>query len=451
MTRIPRIPSTQSEISRIYSSPDGHHLVSAFQAKSLLKAESIVEMIHHALNMVDTRLVDHGLRVARILYAMLQADNGYELLERQRLCAVALLHDIGAYRTDEIDRLLSFEAGANMWSHAIYGYLFLRELSPLDRWSQIVLYHHMRYDKFIGVDPEIARLAQMLHVADRVDVYLLRNQQADHEDILKELRKNIGSLSSEAIDLFDAADQRWNLMDNLRQGVKLLDVFHDISVLEDRAAQYLQMLVHAIDFRSRHTVTHSINTTHICCLLARRLGLNPLEMDQIYSGALIHDLGKIGIPLHILEKPGKLEPEETVIMRSHVDLTELIIRGRVDETIARIALRHHEKLDGSGYPKHLTGDQLTFPERIVAVSDIVSALGSSRSYKAAFPKNKVLAILGGMRDRKQLDSEAVHCIEVDFDTIMAEAANFYRPVEELYRHMMDEYASLLLHFRNFLS
>lgn len=80
------------------------------------------------------------------------------------------------------------------------------------------------------------------------------------------------------------------------------------------------------------------------------------------------------------------------VMRTHVDMTEAIFGGEVDETVARIALRHHEKLDGSGYPRGLEAADLTVGERLVAVADIVSALSGTRSYKEAYSKDRVIRI-----------------------------------------------------------
>ena len=127
-----------------------------------------------------------------------------------------------------------------------------------------------------------------------------------------------------------------------------------------------------------------MTTTSISYELAKRMGLKGRALSDIYFGSLLHDLGKIGIPVEILEFPGKLSPQAMRIMRTHVELTGLILGPDVEEKIRKIAMRHHEKLDGSGYPLGLTAMDLSLEERIVAVADIVSALAGTRSYKEAF-------------------------------------------------------------------
>ena len=177
--------------------------------------------------------------------------------------------------------------------------------------------------------------------------------------------------------------------------------------------------------------------------LARKMELPEHVCQQIYYGAMLHDLGKIGIPVSILEMPGRLSPEEMNIMRQHVVLSGQILDGCVDETIARIALRHHEKLDGAGYPLGLTGDELTSPERLLAVADIASALCMSRSYKEAYPKERCLAILWDMCQKGQIDKEIVSVLDSCFDEIMEQSNEACQPVRDAYDRISREYQSLL--------
>lgn len=202
------------------------------------------------------------------------------------------------------------------------------------------------------------------------------------------------------------------------------------------------MLVHVIDFRSHHTVTHTVNTIQISCQLAARMGLSSDSIEQIYYGALMHDFGKIGIPLSILEKPDKLTDDEMKIMRTHVEITEEIIRGCAQESVIEIAVRHHEKLNGRGYPRRLSAKDLSIEERIVAVSDIVSALCKTRSYKEAFPKEKVIAILENMSDTDEIDSSIVHIVKTQFDDIMEQVKTQSEPVMKIYGLIASERKSL---------
>ncbi len=130
------------------------------------------------------------------------------------------------------------------------------------------------------------------------------------------------------------------------------------------------------------------------------------------------------------------------IMKRHVCYTHQIIEGLVNEEICEIASRHHEKLDGSGYPNGLVEAQLTMPQQIVAVADIVSALTSQRSYKMAFPKQKTIAILKKMMDARQLCPAACKIMIEQFDDIMAATSSSRDPVIRVYQLMHEEYYKL---------
>lgn len=408
-----------------------------------LRADGVAFMIHRALNLVDERLVDHGVRVAYLVDAMLETAKEQDRKIRQDMRILSMLHDIGAYRTDEVDRLVQFET-EDIWEHSVYGYLFLREFTPLQELSQVILYHHMRYDSFRDEPEAIRHYSQLLHVADRADVFFLAAADTPKEKLWEHFEDRKGSaFSPEAVELFWEAERRRSLLDKLRCPICLEEVMDSSDLSPEDARTYLEMLVHSIDFRSHHTVSHTVNTMQISRQLALRLGLGQEETEQVYYGAMIHDLGKIGIPLEILEKPGRLTPEEMTQMRTHVDLTEEVIQGCVEDTVARIALRHHEKLDGTGYPRGLGAEELTKQERIVAVADIVSALCGSRSYKEEYPKEKVILILEDMRKNGRLDEQVVLEMEQEYDDILAQVKTHSTPVMQAYARIQAENVPLL--------
>lgn len=401
-------------------------------------------MIQRSLDIVDARLVNHGLRVGAALDAMLEAAGWPDDARRHEAYQVALLHDIGAYRTEEIDRMVEFETDS-VWEHSFYGYVFFKELSPLPQYAEVVLYHHMSNEAFTDQDEDVRFLSQALQVADRVDVLLLENPQIDADEVERQLvEATPGRFSVDAVALFREAERRFGVLDMLRAGVDKPDVMRLITDVDDAgaAAAFLDMLVHVIDFRSRHTVTHTVTTAWVAYELARRM-LSTEEASRVYCGALLHDLGKIGIPLSILEKPGRLDDDEMAIMRTHVALTEAILAGCVDDDIATAGTRHHEKLDGSGYPRGLTADQLDLADRIIAVADIVSALVGTRSYKTAYPKDKVLALLEEQSDAGKVDDAVVKVMARDYDGIMNTVREVCRPVAAVYARVQDEYQWLL--------
>ena len=133
--------------------------------------EGFIEIISNCLNYVDSRLIDHGLRVANMTYRMLEAQNSHEQKYLQDVFMLAMLHDIGAYKTEKIDQMFIFET-KNIWQHAIYGYLFIKNSSPLDKLAPAILYHHLDYQKMIYIDDEIKNISQIINLCDRIDVFL---------------------------------------------------------------------------------------------------------------------------------------------------------------------------------------------------------------------------------------------------------------------------------------
>ncbi len=152
----------------------------------------------------------------------------------------------------------------------------------------------------------------------------------------------------------------------------------------------LEGWVKALDLRDKETEGHTQRVTEMTLRLARAMGFSERDLDHIRRGALLHDIGKIGIPDAILHKPGSLSDEEWVIMRKHpVYAYELLqpisyLRPAID-----IPHCHHEKWDGTGYPRGLKGEQIPLPARIFAVVDVWDALCSDRPYRKAWEKEKV--------------------------------------------------------------
>jgi putative two-component system response regulator len=136
--------------------------------------------------------------------------------------------------------------------------------------------------------------------------------------------------------------------------------------------------------------------SHYARLLGLAAGLSEFEADELLHAAPLHDVGKIGIPDRILQKQGKLDAEEWAIMKKHVAIGANIIGEHERGVLAmahRIALSHHEKWDGSGYPSGLAGNAIPLEGRIVAVADVFDALTSDRPYKKAWPVEQAFAYL----------------------------------------------------------
>ncbi|HHT9107032.1 MAG TPA: HD domain-containing phosphohydrolase [Candidatus Wunengus sp. YC63] len=158
----------------------------------------------------------------------------------------------------------------------------------------------------------------------------------------------------------------------------------------------INRLVIAAEYKDEDTADHIKRMSSYCALLAKALKLTPQEIEVLYYASSMHDVGKIGIPDHILLKPGKHNPEEWEIMKQHTTIGGYILDNSPSELLQSgeiIALSHHEKWDGSGYPKGLSGENIPLLGRICAVTDVYDALTSKRPYKEAFSNEKSMEIM----------------------------------------------------------
>lgn len=150
-------------------------------------------------------------------------------------------------------------------------------------------------------------------------------------------------------------------------------------------------------------VGHLDHVTHCACELARLAGLDEAKVLEIYYATPLHDVGKLGLPREILDKPGRLTPEEMQVVVSHTTIGHRILDGSqwpVMQCAARIALSHHENWDGTGYPHKLRGMDIPLEARIVAIADVYDALLSRRAYKPAWSEDAALGELQRLRGVK---------------------------------------------------
>ncbi len=166
--------------------------------------------------------------------------------------------------------------------------------------------------------------------------------------------------------------------------------------IKEASHETIYRLCRAAEYKDDNTAGHINRVSNYAALLAAKLGLRKKTTESILLAAPMHDVGKIGVPDHILQKPGKLTPDEWEIMKKHTVFGSKILEGshvgyiRFAEVIA---LTHHEKWDGSGYPLGLKGDKIPLVGRIMAIADVFDALTSRRPYKKAFSVEKSFEII----------------------------------------------------------
>ena len=169
----------------------------------------------------------------------------------------------------------------------------------------------------------------------------------------------------------------------------------------------LDLLGRVVEHRDPYTSGHQRRVAQLAKAIAERMGLEAHLVEAVYMGGLIHDLGKIAVPAEILSKPGRLAVYEFTLIQQH-PLTgfDIIRQLKFPWDIAQMVLQHHEKLDGSGYPHGLVGEQIQLESRILAVADVVEAMSTHRPYRPALGAEKALAEINRNRGRL-FDAEVV--------------------------------------------
>lgn len=413
-----------------------------------MTSQTVITVLKRALNLLDYHIVDHGQRVMYITYKMLKKDNIYSRSDLSKICFLCVLHDIGAFKTEQIDTLdeyaeaLKFDM-RNTKEHSVYGYLFLKKFSILSDFATAILYHHVRYDRMMESSCTNKDLAAKLFLADRIDSISELSKLKIDADFFYEYRDTV--FSAHDIDLLIEIEKEEHLQEKLSSGEyqQELELIYSQAVFTEKELySFLKTLAYFIDFRSQYTVIHTIATVKFSVEIARRMGLTDDECQKIYYGSLVHDVGKISTPVAVLEKSERLDDIEYRIIKDHVVMSEFILKDCVDDDILQIAIRHHEKLDGSGYHKGLSGKDLTLPQRIVCVADILSALYGKRSYKDSYPAEKIQAILRDMVQRRQLSEEVVSLVLKDYDSIIEEVEiNCKKSIED-YQQMNTQFQML---------
>ena len=400
--------------------------------------------VQRAFDLVDPRLKGHGEQAAFLMWRLLDR-MGCSRARMVSLTTAALFHDMGAYKTDADHSLSEFEL-LHTASHCVYGYLYARFYSPFPSFAPVILYHHMGYLYKRYIDPSFLTDSLLLNLSDRVSFVFLTQQNPDFYFL--------GALSGIEFDpkhvaAFLETDREEGLLQALKDGSyheKLHAFWRKTTLSRSEVMNYAQMLMYSIDFRSEQTVTHSISVMSLSKLLCGLLELDHVDTSIVTASAMLHDIGKITTPVQILEKKGPLTEEEMAIMKRHASATYEILTELGFDNIALIASSHHEKLDGSGYPRGLKGDEIPFYSRVLAVADILSALIGERSYKGPMPKGQVTAILGAMANRNQLDPIVTSMALEHYDELITFSAEDCAQTMEDYLSIKSEYLRLMQQF-----
>lgn len=378
-----------------------------------------MDVTHHALAL-------HQLRTAYICWRMAE-EAGLSSIQTEKLFLAATLHDIGAFTTTEKIWHYEFEH-ADTESHCMRGELLYSQVPWLASSAKIVRLHHTPCNRLNEpIDAPDIMEAQILMLAETLereidrDVYILHQSDTLREKIRK---KANGALHKLVVDLFLQVSIRevfWleltspQLLPFLKHHGPARHIYGDAK----DALKLEEFFTMIIDFRSKYTASHTAGVCSCTNSLGELFGLPELERVDLHLAATLHDLGKIGVPNEILEKPGTLTQQEFAVIKMHSYLTFTLLDSISGlEEVARIAGSHHERLDGSGYPFRIESNDISTSSRIIAVSDVFTALAEPRPYRDALPPKEIKRIMADMAARQHLDSHIVDTLLGNLDGIV---------------------------------
>lgn len=191
----------------------------------------------------------------------------------------------------------------------------------------------------------------------------------------------------------------------------LLKLKNAIDQLEN-ANNIIKSLAKTVEVKDKYTDGHAERVSFFATNIAKHINLNETQLRDISMAGLLHDIGKIGVPDHILNKEGKLTNEEYEIIKKHPVVGEEICNPiKSFEKVKQIIRNHHEKLNGKGYPDGLSGRQINIETRIMTVADIYDALTSDRSYRKSMSREDAISILRNLVEREEIDAEVVKALQ----------------------------------------
>ena len=365
---------------------------------------------------------EHGKRVAWLSMKMAE---GMGLSDEQLVDFVgcAILHDnaVAEYVQEEKSRQLMSDGPCEgdgfdpsyLAGHAIIGERNAALLPFRTGVKNVILWHHENADGSgaLGLRQDQTDFrSEIIHLADVADIlYDLKNAEpAKFEEIRKFVSGEAGHLFSDrAAAQFQKISFK-DILDLQAQGPEALlkeqlpAIWHDYSDEEVKAiAEFFAKIV---DYKSPFTTAHSLGVAGKAKTMAEYYGWDADKVIRYYTAGAMHDIGKVVIGNAILEKPGKLDQREYSVMKDHARAS-LQILSDIDgfEDITEWAANHHEKLDGSGYPRGLKASQLSFEERLMGCIDIYQALTEDRPYKAGMSHAKTIAIMKSMVEEGKID------------------------------------------------
>lgn len=380
----------------------------------------IIIAIETAVSQVGMNDTNHGKRVGFIA-SQLGFHLGFMEQDIQFAFDLGLLHDCGVSTEQMHSNLINHFDWSEANIHCEIGYQLLKDFKPLSNYAIPILYHHTQWEEFknLEVNNKYARMANLIFLADRIDVLAACHYETDillaREEIVKSINNYKGTFFDPSlVNVFlkvEKSEAFWIALEDYHITRYTWDMgqFRTSNPLSFAQLKQLSLIMaYIVDQKSPFTAEHSARVASLSRYLATSFGLLHEQCEKIEIAGLLHDLGKLHTPDNILNKPGALSQIERSFMNQHSYKTYEILRhiNGIDD-IARWAAFHHEGLNGAGYPFHPNERDLSIEARIIAVADIFQALLQDRPYRDGMSLSNAIVILHDFGSSGKLDQDIV--------------------------------------------
>ena len=376
--------------------------------------------LSEAMDLVNRALVNHHRQVCYIAYCI-GKELGLKRDELRHLAIAGALHDIGGLSLEDRLGILEFELN-DPDHHAILGSLLLAKFQPLGGVADLVRHHHVYWHNGAGsqhLGQPVPAGSHILHLADRITVLIDKKEEilGQIHSITQQIADNSGRMFvPEQVDAFSQLSVRESFwFDVVSPAVCLImsDEFNfgSMELQQEDLLELASFFGLVIDIRSKFTATHSSGVAVVAEALGGYLGMDKNQRTTLKIAGLLHDIGKLVVPKEILEKKISLNNQDFIFIRKHPYFTRRILHATGGfEPISDWAAFHHERIDGTGYPYHLKGHEISLEAKILAVVDTFTALTEDRPYRTGVSTRNTQHILEKMVSNGKLDAVIVTCL-----------------------------------------
>lgn len=410
-------------------------------AMDYITSANICYLICDTLKLIDKRPIDHGIRVAYMMMKMLQCKGGYDEYEIAEFAFLAMIHDIGVYKTDELTDEFLYDTEENGNAHAAYGAIFLSCTSPFGDRTDIIRYHHLPYRKLSGIKYKYGKIAMYLSLLEDVDaVYRKEGAGMDY----KTFEAGAGKCYlPEAVLLLTRCIRIEGMLEQFATGKyeeELHTFMHNALFTNEEKENYIKFVMHCFSLGGK---MRTVRPLLCCCIvdeIAASLEIVGREKEKLEYAAMLHDIGMLRFDKTVIKAAQKMETAAEAL-RDHVKIgTDLLNKYFDVEGISEIVAAHHEHLNGKGYPNGLMGDEITESQRVLQVADFMT-MHMVKDHMA-MDKNEILELLVKCAENRELGAKAVKGVIDRYDEIEKRIQSETRTFLEMHVRIKNSYKVL---------